>query len=90
MIEKELFELLDPEHHGVVRGWLERGDGVAIYQNMALDSSRVGHRQYVSFGSPRAQLEVDEPPKRLPDIGNQINWPYQLVDTIRRGQSSKC
>jgi hypothetical protein len=84
MTETELFELLDPQHHDTVRRWLERGDGVAVYQNVALDSANAGHRQFVSFGSEAAQLEVEEPPTRLPDIGGAINWRYQLEATVRR------
>lgn len=63
--------------------WLERGDGVAIYENQALDSAGVGDKQLVSFGSPAAQLEVDEPPQRLPDIGSKINWRYSLIGTYK-------
>jgi hypothetical protein len=63
--------------------WLKRGDGIAIYQNHDLGHPMLGHRQIVSYGSEHAQLEVDEPPYRLPDIGNQINWRYVLVGTYR-------
>lgn len=66
-----------------VNVWLARGDGVAVYENVALDHSELGCRQFVSFGGPDAQLEVDEPPTRLPDIGDKINWPYQLRGTYR-------
>ena len=78
----DLFELLDPDiREGASRTisvWLDRGDGCAVYQNEAFDHSNFGHRKFVSYGSPAAQLEVDEPPTRLPDIGGQINWAYQL------------
>lgn len=84
MTEQELFEMLDSEHHATVRGWLERGDGVAVYENVALDSAGLGHRQFVSFGSPAAQLEMAEPPVRMPDIGGSINWKYQLKATVQR------
>lgn len=84
MTEQELFDLLDPEHHALVNGWLERGDGVAVYRNQAMDHSEHGSRQFVSFGSPKAQLEVEEPPARLPDIGGRINWPYSLEAKVRR------
>jgi hypothetical protein len=66
-----------------VNVWLRRGDGVAVYEAKALDRSDFGARQYISFGSAEAQLEMNEPPQRLPDIGNQINWPYQLVGSYR-------
>lgn len=63
--------------------WLERGDGVAVYENHDLGHPQLGHKQFVSFGSEKAMLEVEEPPQRLPDIGNAINWRYQLVGTYR-------
>ena len=90
MTEEELFSLLDEEHHDTVRKWLDRGDGVAVYQNIALDHSRMGQRKFVSYGSEKCQLEpchCDEagcPPNRLPDIGGQINWPYRLEGVCRR------
>ena len=62
--------------------WLARGDGIAVYQNMALDSSTMGRRKYMSYGSPEAQLEMEVPPLRLPDIGPQINWMFQLIAVL--------
>jgi len=83
----ELVEMIDPElrqkNMTVIDRWLARGDGCAVYQNMALDHSNAGHRKFVSYGSKAAQLEVEEPPKRLPDIGPQINWAYQLTHVCR-------
>lgn len=64
-------------------GWLERGDGVAVYRNEAFDHSQFGHRQFTSYGSPAAQIETAEAPVRMPDIGGAINWPYQLEGTYR-------
>jgi hypothetical protein len=66
-----------------VNKWLARGDGVAVYQNQDLSHPEIGHRQYLSYGSPEAQLEVDEPPERMPDIGQAINWRYTLVGKHR-------
>lgn len=63
--------------------WLERGDGVAVYENVDLGHPGLGHKQFVSFGSPKAQLEVEEPPTRMPDIGAQINWRYHLKAVYR-------
>ena len=64
-------------------GWLKRGDGVAVYEDSDLGSPNLGHRKYVSFGSEAAQLETDDPPTRLPDIGGSINWRYTLIGTVR-------
>ena len=67
-----------------INTWLERGDGVAIYRNEDLSHRDVGLMQFVSYGSPAAQLEDEEPPKQLPDIGGSINWRYQLWATFKR------
>ena len=77
-----VLELGDTELDKLNR-WLERGDGVAVYMNIELGHPQLGHKQFVSFGSPDAQLEMDEPPERLPDIGNHINWRYYLQGTYR-------
>lgn len=74
-------------HLDRLNGWIERGDGIAVYENVELGHPQCGHRQYVSFGGPEAQLEDvpfgQAPPERLPDIGNAINWRYRLVGYYR-------
>jgi hypothetical protein len=69
-----------------------RGDGVAVFENWDLGHPALGHQQYVTYGSPQAQLELHDhtdvhtiPPKQLPDIGGRINWRYQLVAVARKG-----
>jgi hypothetical protein len=42
-----------------VRPWLDRGDGVAIYENHDLGHPDLGQCQLASFGSRTAQLETD-------------------------------
>lgn len=88
MTADELREHLDDEgievdQRAVVARWLARGDGVAVYRNEDFGSPELGHRQFVSYGSAAAQLEVAEPPTRLPDIGHAINYRYQLVGTYK-------
>jgi len=68
--------------------WLERGDGVAVYENQDPGSANVGHKKFCSFGSPAAQLEQSEPPQRMPDIG-ALNWAYRLVASYRIGGSNE-
>lgn len=70
----------------VMNRWLERGDGVAIYRNEDLGHPHLGHRQFVSYGSPEAQIVDAFPPTRMPDIGGAINWRYQLEGTYREGR----
>jgi hypothetical protein len=73
----------------LISRWLDRGDGAAIYENHDLGHPALGSCQITSFGSPLAQLETDNPPERLPDIGNQVNWRYVLVGTCRRNGDGK-
>jgi len=72
----------------IVNRWLERGDGAAVYENHDLGHPMLGHKVITSFGSAAAQLEVSEPPERLPDgllreTTGRINWRYSLVGTYR-------
>lgn len=87
--EEELFSMLDEEHHALVRSWLERGDGVAVYENVALDSANAGHKQFCSYGSVKAQIEDFAPPKQMPNIGSAINWRYMLAGVCRRPRDVK-
>lgn len=73
----------DGDAFALINRWLARGDGAAVYENHDLGHPEVGHVQITSYGSSAAQLETDEPPSRLPDIGGQINWRYQLIGTYR-------
>lgn len=70
-------------NQALMQGWLDRGDGIAVYENQAFDSSGFGHKKFVSFGSPAAQLPGDTPPDRLPNIGHSINWAYALLGVCR-------
>lgn len=82
----EMREMLGPNLWPAVDKWLIRGDGIAVYENVDLGSSDLGHRKFVSFGSPAAQIECGDVtlvPDRLPDIGSQINWRYQFIGSYR-------
>ena len=68
---------------GQVNRWLERGDGVAVYENQDLGHPEVGWPRLASYGGPEAMLVTDEPPQRLPDTPKHINWRYQLVAVYR-------
>ena len=82
--EQELAAMTDtPEVVDVLHGWLERGSQVAVYRNEAFDSTRFGHRKFVSFGDAESYF-LDEPPTRLPDTLNELNWAYQLEAVCRR------
>lgn len=84
----QVIALMDPETHRanwhIIQRWIDRDDGVAVYENKNIGSANAGHRKFVSFGSDAAQLSVDDPPERLPDINGQIHWAYMLVGTYRR------
>lgn len=79
----EMLDMLTPMFYAKVNTWLARGDGVAVYECVAMDSSELGMKRFISYGSPQAQLEVDTPPERMPDIGGLIGWKYQLVGTYK-------
>jgi hypothetical protein len=81
----EVRALVPEQHHATVNRWLQRGDGLAVYENHDLGHPDLGHRQFASFGSAAAQLETQAPPDRLPDIGQRINWRYVLVGVYRGG-----
>lgn len=81
--QDEIRKAVDPTHWATVNKWLARGDGIAVYENQNLGSRNQGHMQFVSYGSPAAQIELSEPPQRMPDIGGRINWAYQLVGTYK-------
>lgn len=69
-----------------VNRWLERGDGVAVYENQDLGHPQLGHIQIVSYGSEASMLYCPltrELPTRMPDINGAINWRYQLYGTYR-------
>lgn len=95
MDRKELAELLvkiaPPEDKAtfpkmaldMIDEWVQRGDGCAIYRNEDLGHPEQGQLKFLSFGGPSAQLEQAEPPQTLPDIGDEINWRYQLWETYR-------
>lgn len=84
LTEDKLKSLLDDGNWPIVLRWLERGDGCAVYTNADMGSKSCGHRQFISFGSDAAQLPGDDLPVRMPDIGADINWAYQLEGTCRR------
>lgn len=64
--------------------WIQRGDGIAVYENQDMGHPELGDKRFVSYGSAAAQLETDTPPGTLPDgIGGTVNWRYQLKGMYR-------
>ena len=69
---------------GFFERWLDRGDGVAVYENMALDSRNLGQLVFMSYGSEAAQIEEDEAPKIMPDMRMYSTpWAYRLKVSFR-------
>lgn len=82
-IEELLAEMgAEPSLIDRIDGWLQRGDGCAVYRNEDLGCPDLGMLQLVSFGSDAAQIP-GEPPDQMPDIGDSINWRYRLLGTYR-------
>lgn len=78
--------LIDPEtlaaNGALLNKWLARGDGIAFYENKALDSRDAGHVVMMSYGSQAAQIETAEAPDKMPDTGRYSTpWAYCLVGT---------
>lgn len=66
----------------------ERADYVCVYRNDDLGDPRCGEIQCITYGSEPCQLEGaiwGVPPQTLPDIGNRINWRFQLVGAFAPG-----
>ena len=87
MTRTEMLAFLEKREMGfattTVNKWLARGDGVAVYENVDFGHPHQGDIKLVSFGSPEAQIETVDAPTRLPDIGGDINWRYQLAGTYQ-------
>lgn len=88
----ELWEFMKqqefPEHAlGVVRRWLDRGDGAAVYRNALIQPPSAGDigplYKIASFGSAAAQIESATPPQRLPDTERERHWNYTLDSVCR-------
>lgn len=57
----------------------QRGGTWAAYVNMALDSERRGHLQFMRVGEGCTFVE---PPQRMPDTSTSINWAYQYAGMV--------
>lgn len=57
----------------------QRGGTWAAYVNMALDSERRGHLQFMRVGDG---CTYAEPPQRMPDTPASINWAYQYAGMV--------
>lgn len=57
----------------------QRGGTWAAYVNMALDSERRGHLQFMRVGEG---CTFAEPPQRMPDSSTSINWAYQYAGMV--------
>lgn len=61
------------------------GNSIAVYQNMDMGHPDLGMAQFVTVGPhPDNQIVLDADggqgaPTKMPDIGNAINWRYQLI-----------
>ena len=79
----ELGLLVNAQSHALVNRWLARGDGVAVYRSQAMDSAWLGHRVFMSYGSPEAQISTtmtNLPPDACPtqSRGMGMAWAYRL------------
>lgn len=75
--------LMRAEITAQVNRWLERGDGIAVYENWDMGHPDLGELRLISYGSGESALKSDTPPNILPDWPGVINWRYSLVGTYR-------
>jgi len=66
----------DPVMLAILRERLKTGQTWFCYQNMALDSASLGHLKFLCCGTG---CTFTEPPARMPDTAQSINWRYVLV-----------
>ena len=57
----------------------ERRGKWAAYQNAALDSTNIGHMQFLQYGEGRT---YKEPPKHMPDTAFGPGWKYRFVGFV--------
>jgi len=79
----ELLELLDPEIHGSVLGMPKRfpdAEAVVLFENVTLDSSRLGERTVCIVGPGRGIPSVAECEGQwLNDLPSQRQYPQAFV-----------
>jgi hypothetical protein len=64
-----------------VKGWLDRGDVVAVYENADMGSPRCGELKMCPYDP--GDLPGGVPPQKMPDTSTDINWRYQLKGYCR-------
>ena len=67
------------EQRTAIEGWINEGDHIAVYQNMALDSGTCGHVIFIRVGEG-ATLKTA--PKQAPDGSWGIGWKYRLIKEV--------
>jgi len=95
-IEQWLFQTLKDECNAYAYGYeayaveadrirkvLDRGDSIATYENKNKKYWGYGHKQFLSFGSLSAQINMENPPVQMPDIGGVCYPGYQLIAIVR-------
>lgn len=69
----------DPAVLTILRERLKSGQAWFAYQNVAPDSANLGHLQFLCCGPG---CTFTEPPARMPDTAQSINWRYILVGRV--------
>jgi hypothetical protein len=72
----------DAETLQLLRERLKPGQTWFAYQNHAMDSSSLGHLQFLCCGP---SCTFTEPPARMPDSHLGIGWRYLLVGRVDMG-----
>jgi hypothetical protein len=69
----------DVEVLQILRERLKPGQTWFCYENVALDSEILGHRQFLCCGEG---CTLSEPPTRMPDTAHAIGWKYLLIGHV--------
>lgn len=68
----------------IMERWLSDGDTwIGVFENHALDSSRLGDKIAIPFSLSDGSWDRAELGDRAPDTKNRINWAYLLVAKCR-------
>jgi hypothetical protein len=77
MTVAEIMSMMDEDVHPQILSLLQKPDteGVVLYENQQMDSSRCGHRQMLPFGPGRMVKSLADAPIRLGDLPSTFCYP---------------
>jgi hypothetical protein len=84
LASEEMASAIPDEDRPKANVWLERGDGIALYENQDETDPEYGRFVFVSYGSDAARLPMQDAPVQMPDtIAEYEHFRYRLIGTYR-------